>query len=81
MQAASFRLKHLFLCNSLVFNVGGPAAEWLEFFYPALLPWVHYVPVREDMADAQVKLEWALDPANEIAAQKIANAGAKCSCS
>ena len=40
--AASFRLKHLFMCNSLVLHVG---SEWLEFFYPALKPWVHYVPV------------------------------------
>ncbi|OWR43246.1 O-glucosyltransferase rumi [Danaus plexippus plexippus] len=31
--AASFRLKHLFLCKSLVFHVGD---EWLEFFYPSL---------------------------------------------
>ncbi|XP_053660590.1 O-glucosyltransferase rumi homolog [Anopheles marshallii] len=40
--AASFRFKHLFLCRSLVFHVGD---EWLEFFYPSLKPWVHYVPV------------------------------------
>ncbi|XP_047536598.1 O-glucosyltransferase rumi homolog [Vanessa atalanta] len=40
--AASFRLKHLFLCKSLVFHVG---SDWLEFFYPSLKPWVHYIPV------------------------------------
>ncbi|XP_032529446.2 O-glucosyltransferase rumi homolog [Danaus plexippus] len=40
--AASFRLKHLFLCKSLVFHVGD---EWLEFFYPSLKPWVHYIPI------------------------------------
>ncbi|XP_068629158.1 O-glucosyltransferase rumi homolog [Battus philenor] len=40
--AASFRFKHLFLCKSLVFHVG---EEWLEFFYPSLKPWVHYVPI------------------------------------
>ena len=117
--AASFRLKHLFLCNSLVMNVAGPGAEWLEFFYPALRPWVHYVPVREGMQDAAEKLEWAslnhnerrrrprshlsfvrlpgvtrivccmallpltslppsfqaLDPANELAVRRIAQAG------
>ena len=39
--AASFRLKHLFLCGSLVFHVG---REWDEFFYSALVPWIHYVP-------------------------------------
>lgn len=51
--AASFRLKHLFLCKSLVFHVGD---EWQEFFYTSLKPWVHYVPVKsnpsiEDIAD------------------------------
>ncbi|XP_022196676.2 O-glucosyltransferase rumi homolog [Nilaparvata lugens] len=43
--AASFRFKHLFLCNSLVFHVG---EEWLEFFYSNLKPWVHYIPVKKD---------------------------------
>ncbi|KAF4518703.1 hypothetical protein B566_EDAN013722 [Ephemera danica] len=40
--AASFRFKHLFLCGSLVIHVG---SEWLEFFYPAMVPWVHYLPL------------------------------------
>jgi len=48
--AASFRLKHLFLCHSLVFHVG---SEWEEFFYPALRPWVHYVPVLQDLSDME----------------------------
>uniref|UniRef100_A0A8C0GJV3 Protein O-glucosyltransferase 1 n=1 Tax=Chelonoidis abingdonii TaxID=106734 RepID=A0A8C0GJV3_CHEAB len=46
--AASFRFKHLFLCGSLVFHVG---EEWLEFFYPQLKPWVHYIPVKPDLSD------------------------------
>ena len=49
--AASFRLKHLFLCRSLVFHVGN---EWLEFFYPALRPWVHYIPVETDLGDTEL---------------------------
>jgi Glycosyl transferase family 90 len=48
--AASFRFKHLFLCNSLVFHVGN---DWLEFFYPAMKPWVHYIPVKKDLSDAR----------------------------
>ena len=27
--------------------------DWLEFFYPALKPWVHYIPVRQDLKDAK----------------------------
>lgn len=46
--AASFRFKHLFLCGSLVFHVGD---EWQEFFYPQLKPWVHYIPVQQDLSD------------------------------
>ncbi|XP_002069626.4 O-glucosyltransferase rumi [Drosophila willistoni] len=41
--AASFRLKHLFLCKSLVFHVGD---EWQEFFYDQLKPWIHYIPLK-----------------------------------
>jgi protein glucosyltransferase len=41
--AASFRFKHHFLCKSLVFHVGD---EWIEFFYPAFKPWIHYIPVQ-----------------------------------
>lgn len=40
--AASFRYKHLFLCRSLVFHVGD---EWKEFYYYAMKPWIHYIPV------------------------------------
>lgn len=48
--AASFRFKHLFLCGSLVFHVGD---EWQEFFYPQLKPWVHYIPVKQDLSDVR----------------------------
>jgi len=34
--AASFRHKHLFLCNSLVFHVGDMNNDWLEFYYRAM---------------------------------------------
>lgn len=51
--AASFRLKHLFLCDSVVFHVG---SDWLEFFYPALKPWIHYIPVRNDLTDVKYEI-------------------------
>lgn len=73
--AASFRFKHLFLCESLVFNVGDDATGWLEFFYPALQPWVHYIPLRDDMEDAEMKLRWAMDHRNQAAVQTIARRG------
>ncbi len=65
--AASFRFRHLFLCNSLVFHVG---SDWLEFFYDELLPWVHYIPVKPDLSDARELLEFAIE--NDQIAKEIA---------
>jgi protein glucosyltransferase len=66
--AASFRYKHLFLCNSLVFHVGD---DWLEFFYDALKPWVHYIPVNQNLKDVRELIEFAVE--NDDLARKIAN--------
>lgn len=54
--AASFRLKFLFLCKSLVFHVGH---EWIEFFYTALKPWVHYIPVSEKLTEVRELIDFA----------------------
>ena len=71
--AASFRLKHLFLCNSLVFHVASDGGDWLEFFYKRLIPWTHYIPVSPDMSDVEQLLEWAQQ--NDEKAQQIAMQG------
>ena len=70
--AASFRFKHLFLCGSLVLHVG---SEWEEFFYPALVPWIHYVPVSAKASQAEIQdlLEFLVT--NDDIAQNIAAAG------
>ncbi|XP_012731301.2 protein O-glucosyltransferase 1 [Fundulus heteroclitus] len=68
--AASFRFKHLFLCGSLVFHVGD---EWLEFFYPQLKPWVHYIPVKQDLSDVRELLQFVKE--NDAVAQEIASRG------
>ena len=65
--AASFRYKHLFLCNSLVFHVGN---DWLEFFYDALKPWIHYIPVNPDLKEAKQLVEFAIE--NDKIAKEIA---------
>ncbi|XP_028967611.1 O-glucosyltransferase rumi homolog [Galendromus occidentalis] len=51
--AASFRFKHLFLCKSLVFHFGPTQSEndWIEFFYPMLKPWKHYIPISQNEVD------------------------------
>ncbi|XP_041834841.1 protein O-glucosyltransferase 1 [Melanotaenia boesemani] len=68
--AASFRLKHIFLCGSLVFHVGD---EWQEFFYPQLKPWVHYIPVKQDLSDVRELLKFVKE--NDATAQEIAARG------
>ncbi|KAJ8047044.1 Protein O-glucosyltransferase 1 [Holothuria leucospilota] len=68
--AASFRFKHLFLCGSLVFHVGD---EWLEFFYPALKPWVHYIPVPSSLENVKELIEFAME--NEDVSKAIAQRG------
>ncbi|XP_027268485.1 protein O-glucosyltransferase 1 isoform X2 [Cricetulus griseus] len=70
--AASFRFKHLFLCGSLVFHVGD---EWVEFFYPQLKPWVHYIPVKTDLSNVQELLQFV--KANDDIAQEIAKRGSQ----
>ncbi|KAI2668479.1 Protein O-glucosyltransferase 1 [Labeo rohita] len=70
--AASFRLKHLFLCGSLVFHVG---EDWLEFFYPQLKPWVHYIPVKQDLSDLRELLQFVKE--NDGVAEEIAIRGQK----
>lgn len=72
--AASFRLKHVLLCKSLVFHVGD---EWLEFFYPALKPWVHYIPIRANASKQEIRdlIEFVKD--NDAVAKKIADNGFK----
>ncbi|XP_040190085.1 protein O-glucosyltransferase 1 [Rana temporaria] len=68
--AASFRLKHLFLCGSLVFHVGD---AWQEFFYHRLEPWVHYIPVSQDLTELRELLQFVKE--NDDEAKKIAERG------
>ncbi|KAL4715219.1 hypothetical protein ACJJTC_007801 [Scirpophaga incertulas] len=70
--AASFRFKHLFLCKSLVFHVGD---EWLEFFYPLLKPWVHYVPVSPKATQEEIRKYIEYFKENDVVAKEIAERG------
>lgn len=44
------------LSNSLAFK---PDSNEIQWFYRALSPFVHYVPVRQDLSDLIEKLDWA----------------------
>lgn len=56
-EAASVRMRHLFLCKSLVFHVD--ASEWQEFWYYGLRKYIHYVPIKRDFSDAADNINWA----------------------
>ncbi|CAF3762961.1 unnamed protein product [Rotaria socialis] len=68
--AASFRLRHLFLCGSLVLHVG---SDWIEYFYDRLEPWYHYIPLETDLNDVENILLFA--QTNDRLAGKIARQG------
>ena len=68
--AASFRLRHLFLCGSLVLHVG---SDWTEFFYQSLQPWYHYIPITTDLNDVENILLFAQN--NDQLVGKIARQG------
>ncbi|CAL4151180.1 unnamed protein product, partial [Meganyctiphanes norvegica] len=70
--AASFRLKHLFLCGSLVFHVGD---EWIEFFYPKLKPWVHYIPLPSNANEQHLAKLIQFAQENSATVEKIASRG------
>ncbi|KAL0850092.1 hypothetical protein ABMA28_011980 [Loxostege sticticalis] len=70
--AASFRFKHLFLCKSLVFHVGN---DWLEFFYPSLTPWVHYVPISPSTSQLEIEKYILFFKENDSLASDIAKRG------
>lgn len=60
------------MCKSLVFHVGN---EWLEFFYPSLKPWVHYVPISPSASKEDIKKYIVYFKENDSLANEIALRG------
>jgi Glycosyl transferase family 90 len=47
-------------------------SEWRQWYYDKLQPWVHYVPVKNDLSDLEEQVAWCLDhdaEAEEIGAR------------
>ncbi len=44
--------------------------QWLEFFYSALKPWVHYIPVSQKLTEAKELIQFAIE--NDDVARGIA---------
>ena len=58
------------LANSVCLLVES-SRTW-QWYYPHLVAWRHYVPVRFDMSDLAERVAYVLDPANDGALQAIA---------
>jgi len=63
---AAYRFPYLLAGNSVVLKQD---SEYYEHFYADLQPWVHYIPVKQDLSDLKEKLSWAAD--NPEAVKKI----------
>lgn len=66
----SARLKHLLCLGSVVFVMD---RRWHEYWFNELVPWVHYVPVREDGSDLETALARVRD--DPALAKRIARDG------
>ncbi len=58
----------LLLSNSLVIKQQSPNIQW---YYGALEPYKHYLPINQDLSDLKEKIEWARQ--HDAEAQKIAS--------
>jgi hypothetical protein len=66
----SGRLKLLLFCGRPLFV---QTRRWREFFFDALVPFEHYIPVKEDLSDLSSQIDWA--EANPDSAAAIARQG------
>jgi hypothetical protein len=64
----SSRFGSLLCFNSVVIKV---EPSYVDYFFYDLLPWKHYVPVRDDLSDLQENVAFVLDPANEDIVREI----------
>jgi hypothetical protein len=45
-----------FFINSLLFK---PDSQWIQWYFSALVPYEHYIPVERDLSDLVEKIQWA----------------------
>jgi len=64
----SSRFGSLLCYNSVVVKV---QPEYVDYFQYDLKPWVHYVPVKNDLSDLHQTVEYVLDPKNDAVVKDI----------
>jgi Glycosyl transferase family 90 len=65
-------LKWALFSNSVVMMTPPKYTSWA--MEELLEPWVHYIPLNEDLSDVAEKMKWVLD--NDVSAQDISHRGA-----
>ena len=63
---AAYRLPYLLAGSGVVFK---QESSYYEHFYSGLQPWVHYIPVKQDLTDLLPRIDWARK--NDQKAKKI----------
>lgn len=58
------------LMGSCLLKVASPYEQW---FYTELKPWIHFVPIRNDLSDLHEKLDWCFS--NDREAEEIGRQG------
>jgi hypothetical protein len=56
------------ISGSVLFKVEG---VWEQWYYPKLIPWIHYVPIKDDLSDLNEVVNWCI--ANDDKCKQIAN--------
>jgi hypothetical protein len=65
---AAWRMIYLLHTKSVILKVN---SKWKEYYYDELKPWIHYVPVKEDLSDLIDVIEWCKN--NDELCKNIAN--------
>lgn len=60
--------------NAVVLKVQSKYQQW---YYPKLVAWVHYIPVRADLSDVDAAVDFALDSSNDPALVRMAAASTR----
>jgi len=68
----SSRLGHLFCLNSVVIRID---RSRINYFEKELQPWVHYIPVKEDLSDLEDVAKYVADDMNDEQLKAMVQAG------
>lgn len=66
--SSAYRLSYLLKSGSVILNVSFENKLWFEYLWK---PWVHYIPVAEDLSDLETIINWCIK--NDKKCQDIVN--------